>query len=104
MTEEKDRLMITESLGIKYSNGNYIIFEIKTVKDNPSLKDKSQIGELKEYNLSYSGTLYQAIQKIIRDYYDTISSILEQFQVLSKAIDEKEKEIKKKFSTIVKCG
>jgi Holliday junction resolvase len=96
--------MITESLGIKYSNGNYIIFEIKTVKDQPSLKDKSQIGELKEYDLSYSGTLYQALQNAVRAYYDINSPILEQFQVLSKAIDEKEKEIKKKFSTIVKCG
>ena len=92
-------LKITDRVYLKQDGNNVTIFERVLAK-----KKDSEETYIKEKDISYCGTIYQAIQHLIRSEYDIEEDLIVQFKEWISLINKAEEDIKKTFRLEVKTS
>lgn len=93
---------LSEDIYLKQDGYNVTVFEKVEVNKLDSNKKPTGDTYLKDRDIAYCGTVYQALQHIVRFNYDIEEDLLLQFRNLIMLIDSAEEDIKNRFSLEVK--
>ena len=95
-------LQLMDNLFMKQDGYNVTLFE-KTIA-NKLGDDRKPTGEtyVKTKDIAYFGTVYQALQYIVKSQYDISEDLLDQFKNIITLIDNAEEDIKNRFRIEVK--
>ena len=97
-------LKITDRIYLRQDGNNVAIFEKAEVNKVDSNKKPTGETYIKNKDIAYCGTVYQALQNLLRSEYDIEKDLLLQFKELVASIDKAEIDIKNRFRIEVKTS